>query len=231
MSLYLLPSSLGSDEVNSFLPVGTLEVIHRLKYFIVENEKTARHFLKTCSIPTPQSELIISVLDKHTSPDYNQLISPALNGNSIGLLSEAGCPGVADPGSGVVKAAYANNIEVVPLIGPSSILLALMASGMNGQRFCFHGYLPINAEERVRKIKSLEKESASKNQTQLFIETPYRNNQLLKDLITHCNPSTRLCIACNLTLPDQFISTKKISEWKTDVPDINKKPSVFLIDS
>ncbi len=228
-SIYLIPSSLGSDDVKLYLPQGTIDIIHSLKYFIVENEKTARQFLKTCAIPTPQSELNISVLDKHNTPDYNNLLVPALKGNDIGLLSEAGCPGVADPGAGVVKAAYANNIVVMPLVGPSSLLLALMASGMNGQSFCFHGYLPIDAEERARKIKLLEKDSISRNQTQLFIETPYRNNQLLKELLIQCDSNTRLCIACNLTMPDQYIATKKISAWKKDLPDLNKKPTVFLI--
>lgn len=228
-SFYLIPSSLGSDDVHLFLPKGTLEIIQRLKYFIVENEKTARHFLKTCNIPTPQSELIISVLDKHNTPDFNALLVPALKGNDMGLLSEAGCPGVADPGAGVVKAAYANNIVVMPLVGPSSLLLALMASGMNGQSFCFHGYLPMDADERMRKIKRMEKDSISHKQTQLFIETPYRNNNLLKDLITHCDANTRLCIACNLTLPDEFVFTKKIAVWKKELPDLNKKPVVFLM--
>ena len=227
--LYLIPSSLGSDDVHLFLPQGTLDIIRTLKYFIVENEKTARYFLKTCNIPIAQSELVISVLDKHSTPDFNALLTPALQGNDMGLLSEAGCPAVADPGAGVVKVAYSNNILVMPLIGPSSLLLALMASGMNGQSFCFHGYLPIDAEERVRKIKLLEKDSITRKQTQIFIETPYRNNQLLKDLMNQCDPSSRLCIACNLTLPDQFISTKKIAIWKKELPDLNKKPTVFLI--
>ena len=157
------------------------------------------------------------------------MIQPCVEGKNIAIMSEAGCPGVADPGAVIVKLAHEKGIQVVPLVGPSSILLALMASGMNGQSFCFHGYLPIDAEERVRKIKLLEKDSITRKQTQLFIETPYRNNQLLKDLVTHCDASTRLCIACNLTLPDQFISTKKISAWKKDLPDLNKKPAVFLI--
>ena len=227
--LYLIPSSLGADDVRLFLPQGTLDIIHSLRYFVVENEKTARQFLKICGITIPQSELIIEVIDKHSTPHFDALLKPAISGHGLGLLSEAGCPAVADPGAGLVKAAYAHGVLVMPLVGPSSLLLALMASGMNGQSFCFHGYLPLDLEERVRKIKLLEKDSNQRKQTQLFIETPYRNNQLLKDLIANCDANTHLCIAANLTLPDQYISTKKIMNWKGKLPDLHKKPAVFLI--
>lgn len=186
--------------------------------------------MKGCRITIPQADLRISVLDKHNEQqDTEPLLAPLREGYPIGLLSDAGCPGVADPGARVVSAAHRAGIEVIPMIGPSSLLLALMASGLEGQRFCFHGYLPIDKGERAKKIIRLEESAVSRKETQLFIETPYRNNGLITDLLQQLRGDTRLCIAADLTLPTQFIRTKKIKEWKKQVPDLHKRPAVFLL--
>jgi len=227
--LYIIPVLLGGDDI-SLLPESTLKAIRPLKHFIVENSKSARQFLKLAQIDSTQQELIINEIDKHQDHQpFDEFLKPALTGNDVGLLSEAGVPCVADPGSGFIMAAHRNGIKVIPLTGPSSILLALMSSGLNGQSFCFHGYLPVNREERMQKLKLLERDAQSKKQTQIFIETPYRNTPLLKDLLETLSPSTKLCIACNLTLPDEFIQTKNILAWKKQIPELNKKPAVFLI--
>ncbi len=229
-NLYLIPCWLGETELDYILPTGVITIIHSLNEFIVENEKSARAFLKRSGIPTAQSQLIIHEINKHDAHfDYGEFLKNCLAGKNIGLLSEAGVPAVADPGAQLVKKAHEKNIKVVPLTGPSSILLALMASGMNGQSFAFHGYLPKEKNELVQKIKLLEKESQQKNQTQIFIETPYRNNQLLSEIIKTCHDQTLLCIASDITLKDQSIKTKSIASWRKTPPDLNKKPTVFLI--
>jgi 16S rRNA (cytidine1402-2'-O)-methyltransferase len=229
-TLYIIPVLLGGDDVHALLPHGTLQHIKPLKHFIVENSKSARQFLKQAGIETPQQELIINEIDKHSNDlPYAQFLQPAIEGNDIGLLSEAGVPCVADPGSGFIMAAHKAGIRVVPLTGPSSLLLALMASGLNGQSFCFHGYLPVNRDDRIQKLKQLEKDAQLKKQTQLFIETPYRNNQLLKDMLDILNPGIKLCIAADITLEYEFIKTMSIASWKKDVPDLHKRPAVFLI--
>ena len=227
--LYLVPCTLGSEETSCFIPQGVKKIISTLEYFIVENEKSARKFLKKAGAIN-QQELHILELDKHElNVNYQSMLLPAVNGMNIGLLSEAGAPAVADPGAAIVNAAHQLQIKVKPLSGPSSILLSLMASGLNGQSFSFHGYLPIEKEARIKKIGLLEKDARVRNQTQLFIETPYRNNQLLKDLIEILSPETKLCIACNITLPDEYILTKSIASWKKQLPELNKKPCVFLL--
>ena len=228
--LYLLPSSLGNENVTVFLPEHVIAVIKTLDEFIVENEKTARQFLKTCNITIPQSQLIIHELNKHSdrfTDDY--FLDGLLKGKNIGLLSEAGCPGVADPGAEVVAAAHKKNIKVVPLVGPSSLLLALMASGLNGQQFAFNGYFPKEKNERIAVLKKLETESQRKNCTQIFIETPYRNNQLLADMLSSLSGETKICLAADVTLPSEFIKTKTVTQWKRDLPDLNKRPCVFLM--
>ena len=228
--LYLIPSTLGNEDTELFLPKGTIEIIHLLKYFIVENEKTARAFLKTCKIVFPQSELVILELDKHDpKQDIQTFLKHSKDGHSIGLLSEAGCPAVADPGSLIVAAAHRLNLTVKPLVGPSSLLLALMASGLEGQRFCFHGYLPIDRDPKSKAILKLEREAQVNKQTQIFIETPYRNNTLLKDLLSICNNDTRLCIAVDLNTPSEWIKTMRIQEWKKQIPELHKKQVVFLL--
>ncbi|HKR06424.1 MAG TPA: SAM-dependent methyltransferase [Bacteroidia bacterium] len=228
--LYAIPCTLGSTRTNHVIPEQVKAIIASLEYFIVENEKSARHFFKNLEAGIIQANLKINVLDKHDEKKgLEKLLSPALEGKNMGLLSEAGFVAVADPGALIIELAHKKKIKVVPLSGPSSILLALMASGLNGQSFCFHGYLPKEKEQLKIKLKELENYSFKKNQTQVFIETPYRNMQLLEAIITVCEPSTLMCVATDITLDSEMISTKTISEWKKNIPDINKRPSVFLL--
>jgi 16S rRNA (cytidine1402-2'-O)-methyltransferase len=228
MSLYLIPVSL-SENTGALSPEA-IEAARRIDEFIVENEKTARHFLKSIQTPIPQNDLTFHLLNEHSTPEEISLLSDVLKKNKdIGLMSEAGCPGVADPGAAVVALAHKNNIEVIPLTGPSSILLALMASGMNGQSFVFHGYLPKDSGVRKKKLLQLEKDAISKKQSQIFIETPYRNNALVTDLVSVCASSTLLCIATMLTSKEQVVKTMAVGEWKKKLPDINKKETVFII--
>ena len=230
-TLYLIPCTLGDSDHSHVLPAYTSDLVNSLADFVVEHEKSARHFLKQAGFKTSFNDIRLYPLNEHTlKTDVITYLKPLLEGRSMGLISEAGCPAVADPGSELVKLAHANNIRVVPLVGPSSILLALMASGLNGQSFSFNGYLPKEKTERISKIKWLEKESQSKRQTQIFIETPYRNQHVLEDLIAFCSDETMLCIACNISLPAEFIRTKKIGEWKKNpMPDLYKRPAVFLL--
>ncbi|MBD3723663.1 MAG: SAM-dependent methyltransferase [Flavobacteriaceae bacterium] len=228
--LYLIPTTLGEMNPEDVLPQTIKRSIDFIDHFIVENEKTARRFIKSVQPDKKQSELKLSLLNKHTeTSEHYKMLEPLLNGLNVGLMSEAGCPGVADPGAVIVKLAHEKGIQVVPLVGPSSILLAIMASGMNGQSFAFNGYLPIDASEKRNAIKQFEKLSQEKNQSQLFIETPYRNNKLLDDLIQILNPQTHLCIACDITLPTEFIKTKTVSEWKKNKVDLHKRPCIFII--
>lgn len=229
-TLYLIPVPLAENAAaKSFTPY-LVDIINSIKEYIVENEKTARRFLKEAGLKTPQSELIIHDYGKHNR-DNNQadFFSGLKAGNDVGLMSEAGCPGVADPGADIVNKAHKMGIKVVPLVGPSSILLALMASGFNGQSFTFHGYLPIDKAERSRRIKELENLAVKHHQTQLFIETPFRNNPMLEEILKSAAPQTRLCIACNITGEDEFIQTKTVAEWKKHIPDLHKKPTIFLL--
>jgi 16S rRNA (cytidine1402-2'-O)-methyltransferase len=229
-TLFLIPVPLAEQAaVKSFTPY-LVDTINQVKEYIVENEKTARRFLKEAGLRTPQSELIIHDYGKHNRDiPINEFFKGLIAGNDVGLMSEAGCPGVADPGAEIVAEAHRKGIKVVPLVGPSSILLAVMASGFNGQSFTFHGYLPIDKIERSKKIKELETLAQRHNQTQLFIETPFRNNPMLEEILRSCTPKTRLCIACNLTAEDEFVQTKTIAEWKQKVPDLHKRPTIFLI--
>lgn len=228
--LYLVPNTLGEYPPSVVLSENTLSIIRNLDTFIVENSKSARAFLKACEILKPQNELTILELDKHNpDEDLSHYLKPLQSGVNTGLLSEAGVPAVADPGARIVKRAHALGIRVVPLTGPSSILLALMASGLDGQRFSFHGYLPIDKQERIRFLQHLEKDSIQFSRTQIFIETPYRNNQLLKDLCEILKPEMRICIAVNITLPDENIRTLTVKEWRKSSPDLHKKPVVFCI--
>lgn len=204
--------------------------MRELDSFIVEHPRTARHFLKKIGCVLPLQRINMQILDEHTPPtEFENLLAPVFTGKDLGLLSEAGCPAVADPGAELVRLAHGRSIRVVPLVGPSSILLALMASGLNGQRFAFHGYLPVEAERRRKRISELEKESILRDQTQIFIETPYRNEKLLGSLLQTCHGKTILCIASDLTLPNEFISTRTISEWVNAPPDLADKPTVFLL--
>lgn len=229
-TLYLIPVPLAENAgAKSFTPFLS-NTINQIREYIVENGKTARKFLKEAGLATPQSELIIHDYGKHNRDgDSSEFLKGLLAGNDAGLMSEAGCPGIADPGADIVAMAHKKGIRVVPLVGPSSILLALMASGFNGQSFTFHGYLPIDKGQRSSKLKELENLSGRFNQTQLFIETPFRNNAMMEEILKSCQAQTELCVACNLTAEDEFIQTKTISEWKTQVPDLHKKPAIFLL--
>jgi 16S rRNA (cytidine1402-2'-O)-methyltransferase len=229
-TLYLVPVPLAENAAaKSFTPYLTGTINH-IKEYIVENEKTARRFLKEAGLTIPQSELIIHDYGKHNRDiDTGNFFKGLITGNDVGLMSEAGCPGVADPGSEIVAEAHKRGIKVVPLVGSSSILLALMASGFNGQSFTFHGYLPIDKIERAKKIKELEALATRFNQTQLFIETPFRNNPMLEEILRSCASKTRLCIACDLTSHTELVQTKTIAEWKQKVPDLHKRPTIFLL--
>ncbi len=228
--LYLIPSTMGDSPVNLNVPQTNKNLILKLKYFIVENVRTARRFMKKVDKTVDIDSITFFVLDKRTkASQIPAFLKPIKSGHSIGVLSEAGCPGVADPGAVVVKLAHNNNIKVVPLVGPSSILLSLMASGLNGQNFAFNGYLPVKSGEAVAAIKELEQRSIKLHQTQLFIETPFRNTKILRDIVSACKPSTKLCIACDITLESEYIVTKTIEQWEGKIPEINKRPAIFLI--
>lgn len=229
-TLYLIPMPLAEkSSAKSFTPY-LVETINHIDEYIVENSKTARRFLKEAGLKTPQSELIVHDYGKHNrDSSVKDFFTGLLAGKDVGLMSEAGCPGVADPGSEIVAYAHQRGIKVVPLVGPSSILLALMASGFNGQSFTFHGYLPIEKVQRANKIKELEGLAERHNQTQIFIETPFRNNPMLEEILRSCKPETKLCIACELTSEDEFIQTKAIKDWKAKVPEMHKRPAIFLI--
>ena len=229
--LYLIPSTLGDVPSSGSLPEINLGIIEKLRYFVVEDARTARRFLKNILPAINIDELSFQILDEHTPvQEVTALLSPALEGHDMGLLSEAGLPCIADPGSLLVSYAHANDIKIVPLTGPSSVFLALMASGFNGQNFAFSGYLPIDKKERIIKIRELESSAYRQDQTRIFIETPYRNQQMMEALVETCRPQTRLCLAVNLTLPDEFIITRTVEQWKRlKWPDIQKKPAVFLL--
>ncbi len=229
-TLYLIPTRLGDNPPFEVLPISIKKLIETLDYYIVENEKTARRFIKRISPSKSQPKLKFNVLNKYTQEqERNTFLDPCENGISIGLLSEAGCPAIADPGATIVSLAHQIDIKVVPIVGPSSIILALMASGLNGQNFCFNGYLPIDKAERKSKIKTLERQSFENNQAQLFIETPYRNTKMLQDLVATLQPSTKLCVACDLTLETEYVKTYPAKIWKTINEDFNKRPAIFII--
>lgn len=228
--LYLIPTTLGESNAEEVLPVLVKRVIEVVDHYIVENEKTARKSIKAVYPEKVQSALILSTLNKHTDvSEHNEMLRPCLDGINIGLMSEAGCPGVADPGAAIVKLAHEKGIQVVPLVGPSSILLAMMASGMNGQSFAFNGYLPIDKSEKKSALKNYEKLSQDKNQSQIFIETPYRNNKLMEDLLQTLNPNTHLCIAADITLPSEYIKTFRVNDWKKVKIDLHNRPTIFII--
>jgi 16S rRNA (cytidine1402-2'-O)-methyltransferase len=228
--LYLIPTTLGETEPLEVMPLSVKKVIEQIDYYIVENEKSARRFIKKISPKKSQPELTIKLLDKYAVEEETQkYLDVCAQGVNVGLLSEAGVPAIADPGASIVKLAHQKNIKVVPLVGPSSILMAMMASGMNGQNFAFNGYLPIDKGERKRAIKDLERLSLDKNQSQIFIETPYRNEKMLADLKSILSPTTSLCIAADITLPSEYIKTLLIKDWKHQQPDLHKKPAIFII--
>ena len=232
-TLYLIPVPLGPAPLEQVLPQTVRERAATLTHFIAENAKSARAFLKALPCALPVQEIRISELNEHTeAAALPALLAPLLDGHDTGLISEAGCPAVADPGANLVTLAQERGIRVVPLVGPSSLLLALMASGLSGQNFAFHGYLPARDDQRQKRILELEKDSRQHRRTQIFIETPYRNSKMLESLLKHCAPQTRLCIATNLTLESEQVVTRSAAQWKQcPPPDIDRRPTVFLLQA
>lgn len=229
-TLYLIPTTLGETELDKILPAYNTEIVSALKYFIVENVRTARRFLKKVNREINIDELTFFELNQHTKPEeIAQFLKPLKDGNDMGVISEAGCPAVADPGADVVALAQQQGVQVVPLVGPSSIVLSLMGSGFNGQSFAFLGYLPVTQGDRVKALKKMESRVYTEHQTQIFIETPYRNMKMLDDILATCQSQTKLCIAADITLDTEFIKTKPVSAWKTQKPDLNKRPCIFLL--
>ncbi len=228
--LYLIPNTLGETPPLEVLPLLVRKAIEEIDYYIVEHEKNARRFIKSVVPKKSQPDLHIQTINKFTDDiEIPQMLNPCIEGNDMGIISDAGCPGIADPGASVVAQAHLKGIKVVPLVGPSSILLALMASGLNGQNFAFRGYLPIDKQERKKELKRLERLSEQERQSQLFIETPYRNNQMLESLAVTLQPNTQVCVACDLTLPTEYILTQTAEAWKKTKVDLNKRPTLFII--
>ena len=229
-TLYLIPTSLGECSFDKILPAQNTQIVTDLRHFVVEDVRTARRFLKKANPAIEINDLTFYVLNQHTTPEeLSSFLSPMFAGHDLGVLSEAGCPAIADPGADVVAMAQKNNFIVVPLVGPSSILLSLMASGFNGQSFAFVGYLPIQPADRAKMLRKLENRAYTEDQSQIFIETPYRNMKMLEEILQVCQPNTRLCIAVDITLETEFIKTKTVKEWKTQLPDLSKRPCIFLI--
>jgi 16S rRNA (cytidine1402-2'-O)-methyltransferase len=229
-SLFLIPVTLGETEISNVLPSYNKEVVSPIRHFIVENVRTARRFLKQAVPEISIDDLTFYTLNKHTSKEeLSGFLKPIEEGYPVGIISEAGCPAIADPGADIVAIAQQKNIRVIPLVGPSSILLALMASGFNGQSFAFLGYLPIDQDQRVKTLKLLEQRIYTEDQTQLFIETPYRNGKMVEDILKTCKPATKLCIAADITLENEFIKTKSVAEWKKQVPELSKRPCIFAL--
>lgn len=228
-TVYMLPMTMGDSSIDNVIPAEVQELIKSLKYFIVENIKTTRRYLKKIDKSINIDELTFFELNKHTKhEDIAGFIVPAIEGSDIGMISEAGCPGIADPGSEIARISHLKGIKVKPLVGPSSILLALISSGMNGQEFSFNGYLPFDKSKRSKKIKDLER-LAQRNFTQLFMETPFRNDSLLEEVLKNCNGNLKLCIAADITLETEFIQTKTIAEWKKNIPNLKKRPVMFVL--
>jgi 16S rRNA (cytidine1402-2'-O)-methyltransferase len=230
-TLYMVPVTLGDDNLSNVIPADVIKIVQTMEHFVVENEKSARRFLGSVKTNKPVRELSFQLLNEHTAEkDLPALITPLLAGHNVGMLSEAGCPGIADPGASLAALAHRKGIKVAPLVGPSSILLSLMASGLNGQQFTFLGYLPSDKAARVNRLKELEKQSQRLNETQIFIETPYRNQHMLDDILASCAGNTKLCIARNVSLESEFVVSKTIAEWKkSGLPDLHKQPTVFLL--
>lgn len=230
--LYLIPTLLSENSTNKLLTPQLQEVVRSLDYYLVENIRTARRFISSLKLGITIEDLGFGLLDKNTKHEQiSDLCDPLLKGKDIGVMSEAGCPGIADPGNFAVRFAHRNEIEVIPLVGPSSIFMSLMASGLNGQAFAFHGYLPIDKQKRIQAIKSIERDSIKHKQTQIIMETPFRNNHLLTDILRSCRSSTSVCIAKDITGSDEFIKTKTVQQWRKTKIDLHKIPCVFLLYS
>lgn len=229
-ALYLIPVTLGDTEIDRVLPSHNRDIIAGISHFVVENIRSARRFLRRSNPDIVIDDLTFYTLDEHTRiEEVSSFLAPLREGKPVGVISEAGCPAIADPGADLVAIAQREGLPVVPLVGPSSILLSLMASGFNGQSFTFNGYLPVESADRTRKIKQLEQRAYSEDQTQIFIETPYRNHKMIEELVRTCRPSTRLCVACDITCDNQEIRTRTIAQWKNAKYDYHKRPAIFLL--
>ena len=229
-ALYLIPVTLGDTEIDRVLPNHNRNIIAGISHYVVENIRSARRFLRRSNPDIVIDDLTFYTLDEHTRPEeIASFLAPLREGKPMGVISEAGCPAIADPGADLVAIAQRENLPVVPLVGPSSILMSLMASGFNGQSFAFNGYLPVEPAERTRKIKQLEQRAYSEDQTQIFIETPYRNHKMIEELVRTCRPTTRLCVACDISCEGEEIHTRTIAQWKKAKYDIQKRPAIFLI--
>ena len=229
-ALYLIPNLLGDTPVEQVLPPYNHEIIMGIRHFIVDDVRTARRFLKLVDRSIDIDQLTFYTLNKHTNPEeVASMLHPLEEGSPMGVISEAGCPAVADPGADVVAIAQRKGLQVIPLVGPSSIILAVMGSGFNGQSFAFNGYLPIEPDDRIKTLKKLEQRAYTENQTQLFIETPYRNAKMMADILKACRPQTHLCIAAGLTTKDEYIKTRTVKEWVGKLPALEKIPCIFLI--
>lgn len=229
-ALYLIPVTLGETPINNVLPQYNSEIISGIRHFIVEDVRSARRFLRKVDSQFDIDGSQFYELNKHTAPEaVAGYLKPLHDGKPVGVISEAGCPAVADPGADVVAIAQRKGLKVVPLVGPSSIILSVMASGFNGQSFAFNGYLPVKPDERAKALRKLEQRVYNENQTQIFIETPYRNGKMVEDILAHCRPQTKLCIAANLTCEDEFAKTRTLKEWKGKLPDLSKIPCIFLL--
>lgn len=228
--IYLVPTPIDDDNFANYLPLEINEIINKVDYFIVEELKTARRFIKKINKQKIIDDCLFNELNEHTdAKQVEEFILPVLNGRDAAILSEAGCPGVADPGQSLIALAHKKNIEIIPLVGPSSLLLALMSSGLNGQQFKFNGYLPKEQQARKQKLKELENDAHKTGTSHLFIETPYRNNHLLSDILATLNPETLVCIACEIKSANEFIKTKSVKDWKIKIPELDKKNTVFII--
>jgi len=227
--IYLIPVTLGGDDYAAVIPQKTLEITRRLRHFVVEDVRSARRYLRLIDKGFPIDSTHFLELNEHTpAAEVSSFLEPVMNGSDIGLMSEAGLPGIADPGAMLTAIAHRKKIQITPLSGPSSIIMALISSGLNGQNFCFNGYLPVKPAERASKLKEIERR-AHEGYAQIFMETPYRNQKMIETIVSVCSSETMLCIAADITLPSEFIKTMKIAEWKKEVPDLNNRLVVFVL--
>jgi 16S rRNA (cytidine1402-2'-O)-methyltransferase len=230
--LYLIPAPVSDSAVNDYIPAKVREIINSLKYFVVEDLRTARRYISKLKIDTPIDDLHFSLLNEHTDiKTVSLLLNPVFQGYDLGLLSDAGMPCIADPGEELVRAAHLEDITVIPLVGPSSIFLALAASGLSGEKFSFEGYLPAKVPDLIKTLRKLEQQSKQDNQSKIFIETPYRRAKIFETMLNTCSPDTLLCVACDITSPDELIKTRQVREWKKNIPQLNKKPCIFILQA
>jgi 16S rRNA (cytidine1402-2'-O)-methyltransferase len=230
--LYLIPTPLSDSDVSAYIPAIVRHTVNHIKYFVVEDLRTARRYISKLKIDTPIDKLNFSLFNEHTDvTTIFSLLNPAIQGYDLGLLSDAGMPCIADPGEELVQTAHSIGITVIPLVGSSSIFLALAASGLSGEKFSFEGYLPAKIPDLIKTVKKLEQQSRLENQSKIFIETPYRSAKIFETILNICSPDTLVCIACNITAPDEFIQTRQVGEWKKNIPELNKKLCIFILQS